>query len=102
MDTMTPLSSFPDKLWTVDEVAAYLNCTTRHLHNLLPAGLPHLYLGRLLSFDPEAAHRPDGGDTQPSDDAKTTDHRNVIGYSDWWKLPALLFMLRQRARVAFG
>ncbi len=52
MDTMTPLSSFPEKLWTVDEVAAYLNCTSRHVHNLLRAGLPHLYLGRLLRFDP--------------------------------------------------
>lgn len=52
MDTMTPLSTFPEKLWTVDEVAAYLKCTTRHVHNLLRAGLPHLYLGRLLRFDP--------------------------------------------------
>ncbi len=52
MDTMTPLSSCPENLWTVDDVAAYLKCTTRHVHNLLPAGLPHLYLGRLLRFDP--------------------------------------------------
>jgi excisionase family DNA binding protein len=60
MDTMTPLSSFPEKLWTVDEVAAYLNCTTRHVHNLLRAGLPHLYLGRLLRFDPSESTAASG------------------------------------------
>lgn len=39
-------------LWTVDEVAAFLRCTVRHVHNLARSGLPHLYVGRLLRFDP--------------------------------------------------
>jgi len=49
----TPLSSSIEKLWTIGEVASYLGCTVRHVHNLLRAGLPHLYLGRLLRFDPQ-------------------------------------------------
>jgi excisionase family DNA binding protein len=50
---MTPADpgSFPENLWTVDEVAAYLRCTVRHVHNLIRTGLPHLYIGRLLRFD---------------------------------------------------
>lgn len=47
-----PLSN-SDKLWTVNEVAAYFGCTVRHVHNLIRTGLPHLYLGRLLRFDGE-------------------------------------------------
>lgn len=39
-------------LWTCDEVAAFLRCTARHVHNLLRRGLPHVYVGRLLRFDP--------------------------------------------------
>lgn len=53
MDTITPLPSSLEKLWTVDQVAVYFGCTVRHVHNLIGAGLPHLYLGRLLRFDPE-------------------------------------------------
>lgn len=41
-----------DNLWTVDDVAAFLRCTVRHVHNLCRAGLPHVYVGRLLRFDP--------------------------------------------------
>jgi excisionase family DNA binding protein len=44
--------STPAALWTCDEVAAFLRCTARHVHNLLGRGLPHLYVGRLLRFDP--------------------------------------------------
>lgn len=40
-----------ENLLTVDEVAAYLRCTVRHVHNLIRTGLPHLYIGRLLRFD---------------------------------------------------
>lgn len=40
-----------ETLWTCDEVAAFLRCTVRHVHNLLGRGLPHLYVGRLLRFD---------------------------------------------------
>lgn len=56
MDNITPLPIPPatsETLWTIDEVAAFLRCTVRHVHNLIPTGLPHLYLGRLLRFDPE-------------------------------------------------
>jgi excisionase family DNA binding protein len=53
METLSPLSPPTEKLWTIDNVAAYFGCTARHVHNLLRAGLPHLYLGRLLRFDPE-------------------------------------------------
>ena len=53
MQDTTPLSSPTQNLWTVDQVASYLACTVRHVHNLLRAGLPHLYLGRLLRFDPQ-------------------------------------------------
>lgn len=52
MNTTTPIPSAQETLWTVDEVAAYFRCTVRHVHNLIGAGLPHLYLGRLLRFDP--------------------------------------------------
>jgi excisionase family DNA binding protein len=53
MENITTLPLPIEKLWTVDEVAAYFGCTVRHVHNLLRTGLPHLYLGRLLRFDPE-------------------------------------------------
>jgi excisionase family DNA binding protein len=53
MEPITPLSLPAEKLWTVDEVATFLGCTVRHVHNLLRSGLPHLYLGRLLRFDPQ-------------------------------------------------
>jgi len=56
METITSLPTPPNStevLWTIDEVAAYLRCTVRHVHNLLRSGLPHIYLGRLLRFDPE-------------------------------------------------
>lgn len=45
-------ASAADPLWTCDEVAAFLRCTVRHVHNLLRRGLPHVYVGRLLRFDP--------------------------------------------------
>jgi hypothetical protein len=48
----SPAASVADQLWTCDEVAAFLRCTVRHVHNLLRRGLPHVYVGRLLRFDP--------------------------------------------------
>lgn len=53
METTAPQSPSTDTLWTCDEVAAYFRCTARHVHNLLRKGLPHLYIGRLLRFDPK-------------------------------------------------
>lgn len=50
----TPLISAPiENLWTIDQVAQFFRCTERHVHNLCRAGLPHLYIGRLLRFDPD-------------------------------------------------
>ncbi len=42
-----------ENLWTVDDVATFLRCTVRHVHNLCRSGLPHMYVGRLLRFDAE-------------------------------------------------
>ena len=53
METTTPLPPLPEKLWTTSQVAVYFGCTPRHVHNLVGAGLPHLYVGRLLRFDPQ-------------------------------------------------
>jgi excisionase family DNA binding protein len=52
MESPTENPQANDNLWTVDEVAAFLRCTVRHVHNLCRAGLPHVYVGRLLRFDP--------------------------------------------------
>lgn len=41
-----------EPLWTVDDVARFFGCTTRHVINLQANGLPHFYLGRLVRFDP--------------------------------------------------
>ena len=52
METPASPPTSSDNLWTVGEVAAFLRCTVRHVHNLCRAGLPHVYVGRLLRFDP--------------------------------------------------
>lgn len=52
METPTETSRATENLWTVDEVAVFLRCTVRHVHNLCRSGLPHMYVGRLLRFDP--------------------------------------------------
>ncbi len=44
--------STAEALWTVDDVARFFGCTTRHVINLQANGLPHFYLGRLVRFDP--------------------------------------------------
>ncbi len=41
-----------EALWTVDDVARFFGCTSRHVINLQANGLPHFYLGRLVRFDP--------------------------------------------------
>lgn len=51
-----PYSSKPtseNTILTVDEVAALLRCTDRHVANLCKRGLPHFHVGRLLRFDRE-------------------------------------------------
>jgi excisionase family DNA binding protein len=53
MNTTKPFPLASESLWTVDQVATYFGCTVRHVHNLIRGGLPHLYLGRLLRFDPQ-------------------------------------------------
>jgi excisionase family DNA binding protein len=39
--------------WTIKEVAAYLKCSERNIHNLVADGLPHFRVRRLLRFWPE-------------------------------------------------
>lgn len=41
-----------ENLWTIDDVARYFKCTTRHVRNLMANGLPCCYLGRLIRFEP--------------------------------------------------
>ena len=52
MEALIETPHATETLWTVDEVAAFLRCTVRHVHNLCRCGLPHVYVGRLLRFDP--------------------------------------------------
>jgi excisionase family DNA binding protein len=42
-----------EALWTLEDVAAHMRCTPRHIQNLVKAGLPHLKIGRLVRFDPK-------------------------------------------------
>lgn len=45
------------RLWTLQDMARFMGCTTRHIQNLMVAGLPYLKLGRLVRFDPEEVRR---------------------------------------------
>ena len=40
-------------LWTTPEVARFLNCSPRHVNNLIRGGLPCTYIGRLVRFCPD-------------------------------------------------
>jgi hypothetical protein len=40
-------------LWTIPEVARFLNCSPRHVNNLIRGGLPCSYIGRLVRFCPD-------------------------------------------------
>lgn len=40
-----------EALWTLQDVAKYLRCTTRHVQNLKATGLPYIHIGRLVRFD---------------------------------------------------
>jgi excisionase family DNA binding protein len=42
-----------DALWTIPEVARFLNCSPRHVNNLIRGGLPCTYIGRLVRFCPD-------------------------------------------------
>lgn len=42
-----------EPLWTLEDVAAHMRCTPRHIQNLVKTGLPHFKIGRLVRFDPE-------------------------------------------------
>jgi excisionase family DNA binding protein len=39
--------------WTIPEVARFLNCSPRHVNNLIRGGLPCTYIGRLVRFCPD-------------------------------------------------
>lgn len=41
-------------LWTVADVARYVNCSERHVWNLRRSGLPSVKVGALVRFEPEA------------------------------------------------
>lgn len=44
-------NDFPDRPWTIDEVAEYLSVSTRSIHNWKrERGFPHRYVGRDLRF----------------------------------------------------
>ena len=43
----------PTALWTIPEVARFLNCSPRHVNNLIRGGLPCTYIGRLVRFCPD-------------------------------------------------
>ena len=43
-------------LWTIPEVARFLNCSPRHVNNLIRGGLPCTYIGRLVRFCPDRVH----------------------------------------------
>jgi excisionase family DNA binding protein len=47
--TAAPLAA----LWTIPEVARFLNCSPRHVNNLIRGGLPCTYIGRLVRFCPD-------------------------------------------------
>jgi hypothetical protein len=40
-------------LWTIPDVARFLNCSPRHVNNLIRGGLPCTYIGRLVRFCPD-------------------------------------------------
>ena len=49
-----PAASAPfAPLWTIPEVARFLNCSPRHVNNLIRGGLPCTYIGRLVRFCPD-------------------------------------------------
>ncbi len=65
MEPITDQQEAAAKPWTIKDVAAYLHCSERHVHNLIGDGLPHFRIRRLLRFWPDevrgyrrARHRP--------------------------------------------
>ena len=47
--TSAPLAA----LWSIPDVARFLNCSPRHVNNLIRGGLPCTYIGRLVRFCPD-------------------------------------------------
>jgi len=41
-----------DELWSSDDVARFLGCSTRHIFNLRKRGLPHYRIGDMIRFVP--------------------------------------------------
>ena len=47
-------SPIPDgALWNTTDVASFLGCTERNIYILRKKGLPSIYVGGLVRFDPE-------------------------------------------------
>ena len=55
--SQTQVSSKPETLWTIEDVARYARCSLRHVTTLRQQGLPYRKLGHLVRFSPEAVKR---------------------------------------------
>jgi excisionase family DNA binding protein len=53
--TSAPIGA-PERLWSLADLARYLNCSRRHCERLLAGGrfIPPIRCGRLLRFEPSA------------------------------------------------
>ena len=51
--TVAPPTAPLAALWSIPEVARFLNCSPRHVNNLIRGGLPCTYIGRLVRFCPD-------------------------------------------------
>jgi len=74
-----------ESLWTTSDVARFLGCSERQVYILRSQGLPAIYVGSMVRFDPEQvrlwiANQDNGGVTsdprarQLADIAATGDH----------------------------
>jgi len=79
-----------DELWSSNEVARFLGCSSRHVYNLRKEGLPHYRIGDMVRFSPgkvmawlearhSSVHRPDFDERaqQLADITATGDDDNV-------------------------
>lgn len=48
----TSTNSGDDELWSSDDVARFIGCSSRHVYNLRRLGLPHYRIGEMVRFSP--------------------------------------------------
>ncbi|MEI6072242.1 MAG: helix-turn-helix domain-containing protein [Verrucomicrobiae bacterium] len=53
MNETEKFSAITNALWTTGDVAQFLGCTERNIYILRKKGLPSIYVGGLVRFDPE-------------------------------------------------